>query len=474
MNHQADQTEAQQELLADELGAFALFDGDEHGDSVNGSPTEHAESSKQARVRRAVEQAKREFEPVREDHSWFITQELLQLLHVQLEQQPYEDAEDQWQDGPVVQIVSKQLDDYIHRQFTEDKRASHKLDWTLSALYANGCLKAALTLAIALLRTVDWSSNIATFTTPNPSSDLTTWPIPTDPGTDSTINHTEDKTSKKGKERIKSNLFAYDKEAHDVALRCLIKLLPRLCGEYDRQTDEVTRLAWLIACQSSRLAAQEGLREGVWDGSHEVSEGWKKVHWTNTPGLALSLGDLCSQLKHWRGAASAYALYIGTRGPLRIAARSTARALAQLAATVPEDSQSTTSAQKTAITSLSQAFASAYIGATPPQNRPVAIQEVKAGQLLPISDLPESPNSEAVDESSKEATESDEMVLRDLIQADVLAPESVIALIRCGPTKRTSMAQCVQRLAHFLSGSGTDGLEDEDDGQIQIRSVRTL
>ncbi|CAD6898969.1 unnamed protein product [Tilletia controversa] len=424
-----------------------------------GSP---AESPREARVRRAIEEAKKNFEPVREDDSWFLSQELMGILGAHISQS-HQSLDDVWQDSDRVQLEAPALDHFLRTQLQTDKRASHKLDWSLTALYGNNCPRAALTLATAFLRnTTEWSTHLSTWYQAEASSgDISRWEI-AGPG--------EAGHGKGQKAKSKEVQFSYAKEALDVALRSATKLLSSDPASADH--DIARNLALRIASRVLPQLPHDGLREAIWDGSEERSDGWKSVHWTNTPGITLSMGNLCSQLGHWRAATLAYAMYIGLRGPVRIVSRCTAIALAQLAASTEANASSPSEARKACII-LARAFAASYIGSTRPVQRAAAIQEVREGKLLPLEFLSPSYSSLEKGEGSKIDGEA---VLRALLSCDLMHPESAIALVRCGPARNTAMDQCVRRLEHFLSGTDDVAIaaEDDDDGGVQIRSVRTL
>ncbi|KAK0517888.1 hypothetical protein OC834_007940 [Tilletia horrida] len=109
----------------------------------------------------------------------------------------------------------------------EVKRASNKLDWSLSALYGNDCTRAALTLALALLRTCHWDITLAAphslpSTSSSFSADLSTWTLPPVP-----IENDLMSTARKGKGRAATlePAFGFGKEALDVAIRSISQLL---------------------------------------------------------------------------------------------------------------------------------------------------------------------------------------------------------------------------------------------------------
>ncbi|KAE8258280.1 hypothetical protein A4X13_0g1784 [Tilletia indica] len=428
-------------------------DGDGQGDPAPASE-DQVEAPREARIRRAIEQAKKNFEPVREDDSWFLSQELVALLGAHVSQS-HQATEDLWIDSKQIQLENQSLYNFLRKQLQIDKRASHKLDWSLSALYANSCPRAALTLATALLRTTtEWSTHLSDLDTPVPSTDLSTWALPS-------VDESQSGTKAK-KARSKEVQFSFPKEASDVVLHGATKILASDSSSFNQ--DEARKLALRIASRLLPQLPHDGLREAIWDGSEERPDGWKAVHWTNTPGITLSMGHLCSRLKHWRAATLAYAMYVGLRGPVRIVSRCTAIALSHLATSY---SSSTLPEARQACITLAQVFAGSYIGATQRHQRLSAIQEVREGRVIPLEFLP---TSTSIDERDGQD------VLRALLSSELMHPESAIALVRCGPARNTTLGACVKRLDLFLSGTGEviGAAEDEDDGAVQIRSVRTL
>ncbi|KAK0526588.1 hypothetical protein OC835_005238 [Tilletia horrida] len=462
------------------LALLHLDDGDGEGPRTHTAPTASStagaatataqETPREARVRRAIEAAKRSFVPVREDNSWFLSAELRALLDVRIVQPPPPPAsstgikddedEDEWTDCEQVQIEHGSLDDFLIAQLRVDKRASNKLDWSLSALYGNDCTRAALTLALALLRTCHWDITLAALhslpsTSSSSSADLSTWTLPPAP-----IENDLMSTARKGKGRAATlePAFGFGKEALDVAIRSISRLL-----HLQDASAQLRPLALLLASRALQQLPHEGLRESVWDGEREIEGGWQTVHWTNTPGLSLSLGHLCAQLEHWRAATSAYALYIGTRGPLRIPSRHLALSLAHLALTTPAEEEA-----RKACTLLARAFAASYISATPAgAARQDAIADIAQSQLF----TPQAQeDGHGRGDEGRQDPEAHTFV-------PLLPPEAAVALLRCGPARKgaLTLVECASRLGKLLSGSA-DGADEvmEEDERVQIRSVRTL
>ncbi|KAL9940676.1 hypothetical protein V8E36_000164 [Tilletia maclaganii] len=461
---------------------------------------------RELRMRRAIEHAKASYIPIQEDHSWFIPPTLISLLGkgASISQSATGEAEDdQWTDAANIHIDNHSLESFIASFLHADKRSIHKLDWTLSALYAHNCTRAALTLALALLRTSGWALNTQALDAVSSLSELV----------EQSSSAASTTSSKSSKQRAKETIFVFEKEALDVALRCCTQLL----HSHDDDESQIPSLARLLALRGLRYLPHDGLRSAVWDGDEEITGGWQRVSWTNTPGIALSVGHLCVKLRQWRAATIAYALYIGTRGPLRAASRSIATALANYALTLPSVSSSSVPQKiidtRSAHVELAYAFAASYIGAsTPADRRKAAIQEVKDGHIIPIELLPGvRPNAASTSASSiatavghialveapitvddgRSAQATLDLLLDAFRAADSchaspsstsvplpLPPEAVIALVRCGPARKTSLVHCIRRLSLYLHGDGAGGGKEDDDddvdGRVQVRSVRTL
>ncbi|KDN41780.1 hypothetical protein K437DRAFT_170306 [Tilletiaria anomala UBC 951] len=291
----------------DDLLFSVQFDDDDNesngvadvGTSSSASVT--AESAREGRIRRALEEAKRTYTAQIDSDAWYREERVQKCLD---EVESIKDAAE-----------NEALTRAVRHALETDKRSAAKLEWTLSHLYATARYLQALSLALACLKAyqIDVSPLARSQLQSKPGSLLH---FPSASGLrERLISRGRGKSANKHANCLLSQMAS--REVLDTAIRSICKLFGGDSDDANREalSNLGRRLVVLVVKESllNLTTSSEERFKPLIDGMAFQREA-QNIHWTAHSGSIVSAADLCLAMGHLSDAIEAYSIALASRG----------------------------------------------------------------------------------------------------------------------------------------------------------------
>ena len=437
--------------------------------SGRGSGSGSAQDRKAARMQAVFERARHEYTPKIDTAAWFLPHPITADADA--------DAE-AWQVPSPTQLAA---------QRKLGKRGSYEQEWTLNYLYANGHIRACLAYAVSFCHSMhiplplDLTLRSPQDAVPITSAHAHAYAENQNQNQHAVVQLEQVKRVTRADKKVQTN-WGQAREVLDAAMRCICTIgdlestvrtwIPTSSSTYEIAEVSLRQLALALVAFCSREVRvgagdqQHGYAamavhtpqpdgDGRWQTNPDLL---RTQNWSIIPGLALTLGDLCTRLEFHRGAIEAYALFLAARGLHWRSLLALARALAHFN---PPN-------QRQILDTLSRAAVVLAIQNTPRRRKQEVAASILAGNVVPLT--------------LSISSLSPDHILQSLLDANTFSHEVTLALLAVIFAKKGDLVQLANKFDPYLqqyTSRGTDQLnhhEDDDDADQAAgpRSVRTL